>query len=164
MPTSSRSASGKQPRRTKTTRRRSTSPSTTIRSGARPPVEPETVHLEKGAGGPGRGGDPGGTYWHIYVGDTRAGHVYINLIDEPPIGQHTSIQIQVNQSWQGRGVGREAYRLASESSSYDTVYAHMRKSNIGSRKAAEYAGYTIVENPMFSQFIMVWKRSTKRSK
>jgi RimJ/RimL family protein N-acetyltransferase len=137
-------------------------PATSVRSGIRPPVDPESVRLERGTGSPGRGGDPGGSYWHIFVGDTRAGNVYVNLIDEAPFGHHASIQIQVNQNWQGRGVGRVAYRLASEASGYNAVYAHMRKSNHGSRAAAEHAGYTVVEHPDLRQLAMVWQRRENR--
>src|SRR6185437_12605118 len=31
------------------------------------------------------------------------------IIDEPPLGVHATIQIKVNQSCQGRGIGRIAY-------------------------------------------------------
>lgn len=154
--------SGRQPRRATTTRRRSTPPPpTSVRSGSRPPADPDEVRLEKGTGSAGRGNGPGGGFWHIYLGTTRAGAVYINVIDELPLGTHASIQIKVNQNCQGRGIGRIAYRLASVASEHNTVYAHMRKSNLASRKAAEYAGYVVDEDVSTPQLIMVWKRPGK---
>ena len=125
---------------------------------ARKPVSPDQVRLEEGKGSRGRGGGPGGHYWHIYVGDTRVGNVYVNVIDEPPVGKHASIQIQINKAQQGRGIGKVAYRLASEESGHDTVYAHMRKSNIASRKAAAAAGYEVVDDDRVRQLLMRWRR------
>ena len=131
----------------------------TNRSGAaRPPIEPSTIRLVAGKGSPDRGGGPGGHYWHVYTGNTRAGHVYINVIDEEPFGKHASIQIQVNKSLQGRGVGKVAYRMACEQSRHDIVFAHMRKSNIASQKAAAAAGFVVVNDPAVSQLAMRWNR------
>lgn len=150
------------PRRKATTQRRTPPPPASVRSGIRPAVDPDEVRLVRGTGSTGRGGGTGGGFWHIYVGDTRAGSIYINVIDEPPLGPHASIQIRVNQSWQGRGVGRIAYRLASEASDHDIVYAHMRKSNLASRAAATHAGYTPIHDETVRQLIMIWKRPTRR--
>jgi hypothetical protein len=160
--TTGKPAASQRPRRKATTQRRTPTPPASVRSGIRPAVDPKDVRLERGTGGAGRGGGPGGGFWHIYVSDTRAGSVYINMIDEPPIGKHASIQIRVNQTWQGRGVGRVAYRLASEASDHNTVYAHMRKSNLASRASATHAGYLPIEDESVRQLIMVWKRPSRR--
>ena len=121
-------------------------------------VSPADVKLVPAKGTPGKGGGPGGHSWVITAGGERAGVIYINLIDEPPVGKHASIQIFLNQKSQGRGVGRVAYRLASEASQYDRVYAHMRKANVASRRAAEEAGYVDMSPPGFTQLIMKWER------
>jgi hypothetical protein len=155
----SKPAAGRKPRRP--VRRRTPPPPTSVRSGIRPPVDPDQVRLERGNGSTGRGGGPGGGYWHIYVGDTRAGNIFINVIEAVPLGTHASIQIHVNQSWQGRGVGRVAYRLAAQASDHDTVYAHIGKSNFASRTAAEHAGYTI-RDASGRELIMVWRRPGRR--
>jgi RimJ/RimL family protein N-acetyltransferase len=162
--TPSKPTSGRQPRSATSARNRSTPPPpTSVRSGSRPPVDPNEIRLEKGTGSAGRGSGPGGDFWHIYAGTTRAGAVYINVIDEPPLGIHASIQIQINQNCQGRGIGRIAYNLASAASQHNTIYAHMRKSNLASRKAAEYAGYVVADNVSVPQLIMVWKRPGKHT-
>ena len=88
----------------------------------------------------------------------KVGDVYINLIDEAPVGKHASIQIYLNRKAQGRGIGRVGYRLASEASRNDTIYAHMRKANVASRRAAEEAGYIDASPPGFTQLIMRWDR------
>jgi hypothetical protein len=160
--TTGKPAAAQRSRRKATTQRRTPPPPASIRSGIRPAVDPDDVRLERGKGSKERGAGPGGGFWHIYVGDIRAGSIYINVIDEPPIGEHASIQIQVNQTWQGRGVGRVAYRLASEASDHDTVYAHMRKSNLASRTAAAHAGYTPIDDESVRQLVMVWKRPIRR--
>jgi RimJ/RimL family protein N-acetyltransferase len=127
-----------------------------------PPVAPELVRIVSTKGTAGRGGDAGGESWRIEVDGKRAGVVFINLIDEPPIGRHASIQIFLNATSQGRRIGRVAYRLACEASgAYDTIYAHMRKSNIASRRAAEEAGFTKAALPDQPQLIMVRQRQPR---
>jgi RimJ/RimL family protein N-acetyltransferase len=124
----------------------------------KPNVHPDSVLLTRGKGSKGRGGSPDGKYWHITVDGSRAGFVYINVIDEPPVGRHASIQIQLNANAQGRAIGRVAYRAAVNESSFDEVYAHMRKSNIASRTAAEYAGFVEVNDVPTAQLLMRWRR------
>ena len=122
------------------------------------PIDPASIRLLAGKGTPQRGGGPGGFYWHIYADQERAGNVFINLVDHPQFGRHASLQIQIHKRFHGRHIGRVAYRLACERSSYDTVYAHMRKSNLPSRKAAEAAGFRIVQSKRDPQLSMVWHR------
>ncbi len=117
-------------------------------------VDANSVRLQPGKGSKQRGGGPGGAYWHIYIGEKRAGNVYINVIDQPLVGVHASIQIQINKADQGRGIGSIAYRLACEASQHDIVYAHMRKSNTGSRKAAQAAGFEVVNDDRITQLLM----------
>lgn len=118
-------------------------------------IEPQDVHLVSSPGTPGKGDGPGGEKWRIEVRNLRAGEVFINLIDEPPLGRHASIQIFLNVKSQGRGIGRVAYRKACEASQHKVVYAHMRKSNVASRRAAEEAGFVDATPSGFSQLIMV---------
>jgi RimJ/RimL family protein N-acetyltransferase len=93
------------------------------------------------------------------VNGKRAGTTFINMIDEPPVGKHPSIQIFLNRANQGRGIGRVGYRKACEGSAHDVIYAHMRKSNVASRRAAEAAGFQDITPPDHSQLIMMWKRA-----
>ena len=125
------------------------------------PVPPDRVTLVKTKGTAGRGGGPGGEAWRIEVDGRRAGVVFINIIDEMPIGTHASIQIYLNASSQGRQIGRTAYRKASETSVHDTIYAHMRKSNIASRRAAEEAGFSELTPAVNPQLIMVRRRTSE---
>lgn len=103
----------------------------------------------------------GGFYWHIFAGTSRAGAVSTNIIDEPPLGRHASISIQLNKTHQGKGIGRIAYGLACRASGFPTVYAHMRKSNLASRKAAEHAGFVVVHDYPGRQLLMRWDRSAQ---
>jgi RimJ/RimL family protein N-acetyltransferase len=123
------------------------------------PFDPTTIKLVEGQGSTARGGGRGCQYWHIFVGEVRAGNIYINLIDEVPFGQHASIQIHVNQTHRGRGVGKVAYRLACEQSEYETVVAHMRKSNFRSQRAAAAAGFVVVEHSAIKQLAMRWTKT-----
>jgi RimJ/RimL family protein N-acetyltransferase len=109
-------------------------------------------------GTPGKGSGMGGGKWRIEVGGTRAGEVFINVIDEPPLGVHASIQIYLNIKSQGRGIGRVAYLKACQLSQHDTIFAHMRKSNASSRRAAEVAGFVEATPPGYNQLIMKWQR------
>jgi RimJ/RimL family protein N-acetyltransferase len=124
-------------------------------------VASSEVRIERVKGTPGKGGDPGGEAWSICVGTEKVGDIYINQIDEPPVGKHASIQIYLNRTAQGRGIGRVAYRLASEASRNDVIYAHMRKINVASRRAAEEAGYVDAALPGTAQLIMKWTRNRK---
>lgn len=116
------------------------------------------VKLQTGKGSPGRGGDPGGQFWHIYDGDRRAGSVWINQAPDDDLGTHASLSIELNEASRGKGIGQQAYRLAAEASCQDEIWLHMRRSNIASRKAAEYAGFTVINMPHRRQLIMRWQR------
>ena len=118
------------------------------------PIDPGLVRLVPSRGTTKGGGGPGGEAWVIKASGERAGTVFINLIEEPPIGKHASLQIFLNRESQGRQIGRLAYRRACEASQYDVIYAHMRKSNIASRRAAEEAGFADVTPAGHSQLIM----------
>lgn len=118
------------------------------------PIDPGQVQLVRSRGTPKRGGGPGGEAWVIEAGGVRAGTVFINVIEEPPLGKHASLQIFLNRESQGRQIGRLAYRAACDASEYNVVYAHMRKSNIASRRAAEEAGFADVTPAGHSQLIM----------
>jgi len=121
-------------------------------------VDPHAVTLLRTKGGAKTGGGPGGEAWQITVEGKSAGRVFINKIDEPPFGPHASIQIFLNVDSQGRGIGRLGYRRACETSAYDTIYAHMRKSNIASGRAAEAAGFVDATPAGAAQKVMVWRR------
>lgn len=122
------------------------------------PVTPDGVMLVRTKGTPERGGAVGGEAWRIEVDGKRAGVVFVNLIDEQPIGHHASIQIFLNASSQGRKIGRVGYRKACEASVYDVIYAHMRKSNVASWRAAEEAGFVDATPAGESQKVVVWRR------
>jgi hypothetical protein len=139
-------------------RRRSSAPKPVRPPVKREPIDPKDVSLVEGTGGPQRGGGVGGHYWHIQVGNQRVGNVFINVIKDDFFGEHPSIQIHLNQSARGKQIGRVAYRLASERSGHDKVYAHMRKSNIASRRAAEEAGFKAIEDERIPQLSMIWQR------
>lgn len=125
---------------------------------AEPKVSASEVALVSVSGTPGKGKGPGGEKWRIEFGGVRAGEVYINVIDEPPIGRHASLQIYLNIKSQGRGIGSVGYAKACQLSSHETIYAHMRRSNVASRRAAETAGFVDATPPGFTQLILRWVR------
>lgn len=125
---------------------------------AEPKVSASEVALISVAGTQGKGKGPGGEKWRIEFGGIRAGEVYINVIDEPPIGRHASLQIYLNIKSQGRGIGRVGYAKACQLSSHETIYAHMRRSNVASWRAAEAAGFVDATPPGFTQLILRWVR------
>lgn len=106
-----------------------------------PKVDPNLVTLVRTQGHKDKGDGPGGEYWDVLVAGVRAGEVFVNVIAEPPLGKHASMQIFLNQTHQGKGVGRAAYRKAADASRHDPLYLHMRKSNLASKLAAEAAGF-----------------------
>lgn len=134
------------------------------RDPATPKVQVEAVALVRVPGTPGKGGGVGGEKWRIEVAGARAGEVYVNLIDEPPLGRHASLQIYLNLKSQGRHIGRAAYAKACEMSQHDRIYAHMRRSNLASRQAALAAGFADATPTGFTQLILVWRRPSAGSK
>lgn len=124
----------------------------------RAPVPEAEVVLVPTRGTPGRGAGPGGEAWRIDAAGARAGVVFINCIDEPPVGKHASIQIYLNAPSQGRRIGRAGYRKACAASRYSTIYAHMQHKNVASIRAAKEAGFVDATPSGHSQVIMVWKR------
>jgi hypothetical protein len=121
-------------------------------------INEENVQVIKASGTKGKGGDHGGEYWIIIAWGKRAGKAYINIVDDPARGPHPSFHIFLNKQSQGRRVGSYAYKKCCEASSYDTIYAHMRKSNIASIKSAKFAGFTDATTPCDNQYVMVWNR------
>jgi hypothetical protein len=120
----------------------------------RPKVAEGDVQLVAKSGRKGKGDGAGGEYWDVVVAGKRAGEVFVNVIDEPPVGRHASLQIFLNKPDQARGIGRIAYRLAAEASSHPVIYLHMRKANAASRIAAEAAGFEDATPAGFTQLIL----------
>jgi hypothetical protein len=120
----------------------------------RPKVAEGDVSLVVRSGRKGKGDGPGGEYWDVIAGGKRAGEVFVNVIDEPPLGAHASLQIFLNKPDQARGIGRIAYRMAAEASSHSVIHLHMRKANTASRIAAEAAGFVDVSPVGFTQLIL----------
>jgi RimJ/RimL family protein N-acetyltransferase len=104
---------------------------------------------------------PDNYFWSIFYHQERAGKVSIDLIDEPLLGRHASIQIFLNKKSQGMHIGRIAYATACNLSHYDVVYASMRKNNLPSFRSAQAAGFKEVKNPAFAQCVMKWVRLVK---
>lgn len=118
-----------------------------------PKIGEEHVVLVARPGREDKGGGQGGEYWDVEVDGKRAGEVFVNMIDEPPLGRHASLQIFLNLPDQGKGVGRIAYRKAAEVSQHTTLYLHMRKANVASRLAAEAAGFQDASSAGITQLI-----------
>ena len=111
----------------------------------------------------GKGAGPGGQKWRIDYQGKRAGEVFVNVIDDEQLGRHASIQIFLNLKSQGLGIGRIAYRKACELSQHAVIYAHMRKSNLASRKAAEAAGFKDATPTGAIQLVLRWERAQDSS-
>lgn len=124
--------------------------------GINPHAAPDEITLKKSKGGKKTGGEKGGFFWKVYWKDTIAGKVFINIINKEPIGPHPSIQIFLNKKSQRKHIGRIAYRLACEQSVYDSIYAHMSKKNIASKKSAEAAGFKVFSS--VGQLVLKWAR------
>ena len=126
-----------------------------------PKIDEALVAVVSRPGHKDKGDGTEGEYWDVVVDGKRAGEVFVNVIDEPPLGRHASMQIFLNQPDQGKGIGRVAYRKAADASRHDTLFLHMRKSNEASRLAAEAAGFRDVTPPEARQLILRRDRSGK---
>ncbi len=124
----------------------------------RPKADESDVALIAKKGRKNKGDGPGGEYWEITLDGRRAGEVFVNVIDEPPLGVHASLQIFLNKPVQGRGIGRIAYRRAADASAHQCIHLHMRKANVASKIAAEAAGFVDVSPPEITQLILKRER------
>ena len=104
--------------------------------------------------------DKNSIYWNVYLKKSKIGKVSIKTTRNELFNEHASIQIAINKRFQGKHIGRWVIRQACEQSSYNEVYAYMRKSNIASQKAAFAAGFFFLplRNPKFKQLVMKWLR------
>lgn len=101
-------------------------------------------------------------YWHIFTESQRRGYVSIIQSEFAGIGSGPSIQIFINKKDQGKHIGSCAYEAACVECGLPEVYAHMRKSNIASKKAATNAGFVIDKRYKGSQLLMVWRRLLRK--
>ncbi|MNM31875.1 hypothetical protein D3C81_424600 [compost metagenome] len=122
------------------------------------PVPFEKLEFVRAPGSRERGGGPGGEAWIISAEGKRAGLAYINLVEDAARGRHASFHVFLNRPSQGRQIGRAAYQHCCLNSQYDVIYAHMRKSNVASRKAAEHAGFAEATVAGDTQLVLVWHR------
>lgn len=150
------------PPRSKTSARATPKPPPVKAKSKLGPVLPETLEFTRTSGSRERGGGPGGEAWLISVAGKRAGIAYINLVKDDIRGRHASFHVFLNRPSQGRQIGRCAYRHCCQNSQYDVIYAHMRKSNLASRKAAEHAGFIAALAAGESQLVLVWYRDANR--
>ncbi len=130
------------------------------------PVKADDIEIISTSGTRHKGGGPGCEAWIVMAEGKRAGVAYINLLDDHIRGLHPSFHVFLNRPSQGRQIGRTVYKQCCLLSRYDVIYAHMRKSNTASRKAAEHAGFNDVSVKGDIQLVMVWRRanSIKRQK
>ena len=124
------------------------------------PATVDSIEFIKTPGSRERGGGPGGDAWIILAQGKRAGTAYISMVEDPIRGKHPSFHVFLNRPSQGRQIGRIAYEHCCVASQHNVIYAHMRKSNIASRKASEHAGFVEATAPEDSQLVMVWRRQT----
>lgn len=92
-------------------------------------------------------------YCHIYHRNRRVGRGYIVELDGKPM-----ITVELNQSFQGIGIGRIAFRQICELSQYHYVYAKVRKNNISSIKALKLAGFQQSKKSHNGQYLFEWRR------
>ncbi|WP_349677906.1 MULTISPECIES: GNAT family N-acetyltransferase [unclassified Pseudomonas] len=140
--------------------RKTPKPPTVMAKSKLGPVALESVEFVRTPGTRARGYGPDGEAWIILAEGKRAGTAYINIVEDTVRGKHASFHVFLNRPSQGRQIGRAAYRLCCLQSQHNVIYAHMRKSNIASRKAAEHAGFVEASSAHDAQLVMVWHRPT----
>jgi len=118
----------------------------------------EDVELVRGKLSKSKKEPPDNYFWNIFFRKERAGRVWIDLMDFPPLGRQASIQIFLNKKAQGKHIGRIENERACRLSHYDVVYASMRKNNVASYRSAQAAGFREVKNRAFKQCVMKWSR------
>ncbi|WP_230455969.1 hypothetical protein [Edwardsiella tarda] len=92
--------------------------------------------------------------WNIYYNGVKAGKVSIVHNSD-----RASINVQLNKTHQGLGIGKYIFYLACENSHHNIIEAVMRKNNLASMHSALKAGFFELETKeKRSQRHMVWLR------
>lgn len=149
--------------RAKATARKTPKPPAVKAKSKLGPVPFEKLEFVRTPGSRERGGGPGGEAWIISAEGKRAGIAYINLVEDAVRGRYASFHVFLNRPSQGRQIGRAAYQYCCLNSQYDVIYAHMRKSNLASRKAAEHAGFEEATVAGDTQLVLVWHRNADQA-
>jgi|SRR6185437_14293390 len=96
--------------------------------------------------------------WRIKLEGTVCGHVkFIPRVDEI-FKRHVTVDIQIPKPQQGRHIGRYALQKAVVASGCSLFVAHLRKSNIASKKVLLAAGFKEVVFPLGNQLCMSFKK------
>lgn len=131
-----------------------------MRSNKRNKVSEKDLEFVSGKGSKDLLGEFGGSYWHIYLKQKRVGRVFIALTKREDSKElQPFITVELNQKNRGIGIGTLAFRIASELSNYDKVYAEMRKNNLASSIAATRAGFVPDKSYTGNQLRLVWTKS-----
>lgn len=96
--------------------------------------------------------------WKIEVDGNACGFVKFHPKLDQVFKSHVSVDFQVPKPKQGKHIGRIALQQAIESSAYSIFVAHLRKSNIASKKALEAVGFQECENPESKQLTMIFRK------
>jgi L-amino acid N-acyltransferase YncA len=98
--------------------------------------------------------------WQVTYDGKRAGTVAILCHERDGRIFKASIDVQLNKSSRGRGIGTVAFRRASELSGFDQVFAIIAKKNLASRIAAARAGFVEMSGEPSGELVLVWRRKT----
>jgi len=96
--------------------------------------------------------------WRIQVDGKACGFVKFHPKIDQVFKSYVSVDFQVPKPQQGKHIGRIALQQAIESSAYSIFVAHLRKSNIGSKKALDAVGFQECENPDSKQLTMIFRK------
>ena len=98
--------------------------------------------------------------WWIYVKGHHVGRVQIEQlrdVSNPPyMKKFACITLLVEKKWQGRHIGRWAYKKAAWKSQLRTVFARMRRSEHANIAAAKAAGFVRVFPKARRYIILRW--------
>lgn len=72
--------------------------------------------------------------------------------------KHVTVDFQIQSSLRGKHIGRIALNKAISSSTHSLFVAHLRKSNLPSKKALEAAGFQEIKHPESKQLCMYLKK------
>ncbi|HHH1232475.1 TPA: hypothetical protein ACPZRI_003478, partial [Yersinia enterocolitica] len=93
-------------------------------------------------------------WWNVYYNGVKAGKVTI-----VHNGERASINVQLNKTHQGLGIGKYIFYLACVHSHHNIIEAVMRKNNIASMNSALKAGFFELEvKEKRSQRHLIWLR------
>ncbi|WP_194847133.1 hypothetical protein [Candidatus Neptunochlamydia vexilliferae] len=96
--------------------------------------------------------------WKILYDGKSAGYVKFYFKEDDVFQKHVTIDFKVPIPLRGRHIGRIALAKAIDKSTYTIFVAHLRGSNVASKRSLESIGFVLFDYPGSRQLCLLYKK------